>query len=133
MNLSKNGCQIINMDLTDYKKIISFYGLKISNVENVHTWEQLVNSYYNYGTALEKRGYLKEVGKRDEISNATYQKILESKSWSKMSGGRDKGETNTKSHYRKGVAGDWKNHFTEKVNDAFFDNFGNVLDILGYK
>ena len=51
----------------------------------------------------------------------------------KKTGGRKAGETNVKSHYRKGVAGDWINHFTEEHVAAFNERFGDVLIRTGYE
>jgi hypothetical protein len=46
--------------------------------------------------------------------------------------GRRAGAEDANSHYRKGVAGDWVNHFTPKVADAFEERFGDMLGRLGY-
>lgn len=54
-------------------------------------------------------------------------------SFSKKSGGRDLGEENVKSHYRKGLAGDWKNHFNEEHKEVFKDNYNHLLIKLGYE
>jgi len=37
------------------------------------------------------------------------------------------------SHYRKGIAGDWKNYFTIKVHSAFMHHLGNLVTELGYR
>ena len=47
--------------------------------------------------------------------------------------GRKVGEENPKSHYRKGVAGDWVNHFTPEHATAFKERYGNLLIKLGYE
>ncbi len=52
--------------------------------------------------------------------------------FSKLAGGRRPGEENVNSHFRKGVAGDWKNHFTPKVKEAFDARYGKNLQALGY-
>jgi Sulfotransferase domain len=46
--------------------------------------------------------------------------------------GRRAGAEDTGSHYRKGVAGDWVNHFTPKVSEAFEERFAGLVDQLGY-
>lgn len=51
----------------------------------------------------------------------------------KKAGGRAKGKENKDSHYRKGVAGDWANHFTPAHVDAFKERFGNLVVRLGYE
>jgi hypothetical protein len=47
--------------------------------------------------------------------------------------GRKPGEEDLKSHERKGVAGDWQNHFTDKIAKAFKDRFGSLLVATGYE
>ena len=53
--------------------------------------------------------------------------------YSKKAGGRSKGTADRKSHYRKGVAGDWRNHFTPDHVAAFKDRFGTLASDLGYE
>ena len=50
----------------------------------------------------------------------------------KKAKGRGKGESDVKSHYRKGKAGDWENHFTTAHIDTFRKQFGNIAERLGY-
>lgn len=59
--------------------------------------------------------------------------ILEKKSFSNLSGGRSKGQENTKDHYRKGTPGDWKNHFNDEHIRYFKDQYNDVLVKLGYE
>jgi hypothetical protein len=48
-------------------------------------------------------------------------------------GGRERGTENRTSHYRKGIAGDWVNHFTPEVAEAFVMRFDDLLVQLGYE
>jgi hypothetical protein len=54
-------------------------------------------------------------------------------SFSRKSKGRKQGEENIKSHYRKGIAGDWKNHFTKEHIYYFKKNYNDLLIKLGYE
>jgi hypothetical protein len=47
--------------------------------------------------------------------------------------GRRAGAEDPHSHYRKGVAGDWVNHFTDEHVDAFKDRYGDLVVRLGYE
>ncbi len=47
--------------------------------------------------------------------------------------GRRLGQEDRSAHERKGVAGDWRNHFTPRVVRAFKDRFGGLLMDLGYE
>jgi len=68
-----------------------------------------------------------------KITMAELKGILDELNFSKLSGGRKKGEENLNSHYRKGVAGDWKNHFKSEHVTAFKKQYGRLLITLGYE
>lgn len=55
--------------------------------------------------------------------------LLEKYSFSRMNERKKAGSV---SHYRKGAAGDWRNHFDDDIEQAFRNATGNLLDILGY-
>jgi hypothetical protein len=67
-----------------------------------------------------------------EMPKAMLRDVLRRNSFQERSGGRAPGEEDPNSHLRKGVAGDWKNHFTESVERAFRQTTGNLVDELGY-
>jgi lipopolysaccharide transport system ATP-binding protein len=50
-----------------------------------------------------------------------------------LTGGRARGNESIASHERKGVAGDWRNHFTPRVKRAFNARFGGLLVAAGYE
>lgn len=60
-------------------------------------------------------------------------KIVEDNSFASLSKGRKQGQENAQSHFRKGVAGDWKNHFTDKHKDAIKAVAGDWLIKHGYE
>jgi hypothetical protein len=60
-------------------------------------------------------------------------RIVDAHSFDKLTGGRVKGESNPESHYRKGEPGDWRNHFTPQIADAFRDAYGDLVARLGYE
>ena len=47
--------------------------------------------------------------------------------------GRRPGEENHEAHQRKGIAGDWRNYFTDTLKDKFKSRFGDVLIKTGYE
>lgn len=53
--------------------------------------------------------------------------------FSKLAKGREKGQEDIRSHYRKGEPGDWINHFTYKHKKFFKENYNDVLIKLGYE
>jgi hypothetical protein len=53
--------------------------------------------------------------------------------FSKLAGGRSLGQEDVKSHYRKGVSGDWKNHLKEEHIKLFKEKYNELLIKLGYE
>jgi hypothetical protein len=49
-----------------------------------------------------------------------------------MTNGRTRGQEDATHHYRKGVAGDWRNHFTARHEAYFLAHYGDLLARLGY-
>jgi hypothetical protein len=58
---------------------------------------------------------------------------VSSASFEKLSKGRERGEEDPSSFYRKGVAGDWENYFTEEDRCVFKEEAGELLIRLGYE
>ncbi|MEE2912291.1 MAG: sulfotransferase domain-containing protein [Planctomycetota bacterium] len=54
-----------------------------------------------------------------DSSPETIGKIVEEHSFNKMSGGRSRGDSSETAFVRKGVVGDWKNHFTPQLREQF--------------
>jgi hypothetical protein len=50
-----------------------------------------------------------------------------------LSGGRSPGAEDVDMHYRKGIAGDWQNHFTAKIKKVFKREYGRLLIDAGYE
>ena len=69
----------------------------------------------------------------DTLPEPTLAHIIEAKGFRKLSGGRKRGQENVKSHYRKGVPGDWRNHFSDAHVRYFKEHFGDLLIKLGYE
>lgn len=53
--------------------------------------------------------------------------------YSKKAEGRKQGEEDVRSHYRKGVAGDWVNYFNQEHRCYFSENYNDLLIKLGYE
>ncbi len=64
--------------------------------------------------------------------DATVRGCVEQASFEKLSGGRAEGEEDRSSHFRKGIAGDWVNHFDDHAIARFESHAGDLLDELGY-
>jgi lipopolysaccharide transport system ATP-binding protein len=67
------------------------------------------------------------------ISPKRLAKAIDNNRFEKMSGGRAPGQEDIASHLRKGVAGDWRNHFTDRMKQAFKARYGDLLVASGYE
>ena len=52
--------------------------------------------------------------------------------FSKLAGGRERGQESLQSHFRKGIVGDWRNHFDHETWAVFDAEAGELLATLGY-
>ncbi len=60
-------------------------------------------------------------------------KCADAGSFKRLSGGRERGQVDNKSHFRKGIVGDWKTHFDEDAYHAFMRIAGDLIHDLGYE
>jgi cytochrome c-type biogenesis protein CcmH/NrfG len=67
-----------------------------------------------------------------QMPESILKQLLEDNSFKKLSGGREKGQEDSNSHYRKGLQGDWKNYFTDEVYQNFTEVTGDLVERLGY-
>lgn len=66
-------------------------------------------------------------------SREAVSRCVESASFQKLSKGRERGEEDAASFFRKGVAGDWRSVFTENDKTIFKREAGELLVKLGYE
>ena len=59
--------------------------------------------------------------------------IVDKHRFSRKAGGRERGVEDAHNHYRKGIVGDWRNHFEPVHVDAFKRNYNDLLLRLGYE
>ena len=68
-----------------------------------------------------------------EASEKTVKTCVSSASFEKLSKGRKRGQEDPDSFFRKGVAGDWRDVFTEEDKRCFKEEAGDLLIKLGYE
>jgi hypothetical protein len=68
-----------------------------------------------------------------EAGPGTVRRCVGAASFERLSRGRKRGEEDATSFFRKGVAGDWKNVFTERDREVFKEKAGELLVGLGYE
>jgi len=70
--------------------------------------------------------------RQDRVPMHLLREIIEEHRFERVAG-RKRGKENVKSHFRKGVPGDWINHFEERHVRAFKDRYNDLLLKLGYE
>ena len=68
-----------------------------------------------------------------ESNDKVVQRCVQKASFERLSKGRQRGEEDSTSFFRKGIAGDWKNVFTERDKQIFKEEAGDLLIELGYE
>jgi lipopolysaccharide transport system ATP-binding protein len=66
-------------------------------------------------------------------SPQTVRGVVEQHRFERLAAGRRRGDEHSASFFRKGVAGDWKNHFTPKLEEMYAHLLGEFLDEFGYE
>ena len=66
------------------------------------------------------------------LSDDTVESILKKYSFKNISG-REQGLEDVNHHYRKGIAGDWKNYFTDEHKDLYKQLSDDLLVRCGYE
>jgi Sulfotransferase domain len=89
-------------------------------------YERLVeNSVAEFGAIFEFFGW--------EIPNALLRDVIAREAFEVRSGGRPRGVTSEVSHYRRGVAGDWREYFDRALGELFERSYPGALVDLGYE
>ncbi len=67
------------------------------------------------------------------VEPSRFLEVVRANRFESRTGGHRRGHEDVNSHERKGVAGDWQNHFTDKVACAFRSRYGSLLVATGYE
>ena len=67
------------------------------------------------------------------ISRTRMEKIVNACRFQSVTKGRERGTENVSAHERKGIAGDWRNHFTPRVRARFKEAYNDLLVAAGYE
>ena len=94
------------------------------------SYEQLISSPVKYlANVMTENGF--------DVNWQLLETAIEKCDFKRMSNGREAGQQCDKSFFRKGITGDWKNHFTTPVKDSFKDaqsgRWNDVLLKYGYE
>jgi len=73
------------------------------------------------------------LNKNEGISPYTALGIVYDHRFEALTKGRKTGSEDIKHHYRKGIPGDWRNHFDNEIIDCFKEKYNNLLLKLDYE
>ncbi len=130
-----------------YKGVDTAQGLRIFAQRTLRAYEQWVRSWdqnrdenlslmIRYEDLLvDDRAVLTEIAKLFELDHSpeTIERITKANSFASMSSGRSSGTSNEKAFVRKGVAGDWTNHFDDELRTLYKEIIGQFLIDFGYE
>ena len=90
------------------------------------TYEEMIADTFAAVTKVAKHFEL-------DSSPATISKIIEANTFEKLSGGRRRGKTNSKSFFRSGTSGNWKKQFAPELKNLYKEKIGDFLIDYGYE
>jgi hypothetical protein len=67
-----------------------------------------------------------------EVDQERFASVVRHNSFSSITG-RQRGDEDQASHFRKGVAGDWRNYYSETMKEKFKQAYGQLLIETGYE
>ncbi len=93
----------------------------------IHFEELVASPWPRLREAFAHLGFL------DQLAETELREIADRHDFEHLSGGRQPGETDPSSHYRRGVAGDWREFLTPAVRRAFEHRYGRLLRQYDYE
>ena len=67
------------------------------------------------------------------VDPGQFHEVVRGNRFEARTGGRKPGEEDIRSHERKGIAGDWRNYFTDTMSKRFKALYGSLLIATGYE
>jgi hypothetical protein len=132
--LSKSQGLLLTIDFLKYLRVNEFnhnlfysmynWNYSMPNVMEIK-FEDLINN------SSEK--FLKIFNFLGIFDNEKILNAVQKNNFSVLSGGRKTGQEDYRNHYRKGMPGDWKNHFEKEHIQYFKSNYNDLLIKLGYE
>ncbi len=109
-------------------------------VDWVRSWErnrdQAMSLAFRYEDMLQDaKGIMTQVARHFQLSDDEDQiaRIVEANSFQNLSKGRAQGQESGQSFFRKGVAGDWRNQFSDETKALYKKKIGRFLIEAGYE
>lgn len=136
LNGKLSGYRADLMEMTDEDGLLYLIKNKLSKYKYIQTsWlgEKTLLVKYENLIADEAAVFQKIIDHCEiQVSPKNLQNVLERNNFQTRTG-RPKGVEDISSHHRKGIAGDWTNHFTDQLKQEFKASFGETLIQTGYE
>lgn len=113
-------------------KIFSFLELTDNEYSSISLLQRFIASKINT-IHLRSRGVFPLHIRTKKIPIQTLLGHVYDLRFAKKAEGRSRGQENVKSHYRKGISGDWVNYFNDEHRAYFKREFNELLLTLGYE
>lgn len=113
-------------------KIFSFLELTDSELSSISLLQRFLASRINM-IYFRSRGVFPLHIRMEKIPIQTLLGHVYDLRFAKNAEGRSRGQENVKSHYRKGISGDWDNYFNDEHRAYFKREFNELLLTLGYE
>lgn len=123
------------------KERMQYFMQKTRDHELLKSWHEYPGAYHISYENMLKNSY-KVMKKVFGYLNVAYNKrnlkeLINEVNFEKLSKGRKRGEEDRTSFFRKGIAGDWKNHFSHEIVEFFVNHengiWNKLLITLGYE
>lgn len=115
-----------------FLRVFAHLGLLVDD-EPARARQQVVGWGRRLANRLARRKHLAPLRRAMPATGELVLGTVYAKRFEKKAGGRSRGVEDATSHYRKGVAGDWRNHFTLGHAERFEARYGGLLTSLGYE
>ncbi|WP_259129482.1 sulfotransferase domain-containing protein [Salinibacter ruber] len=106
----------------------------------ISTWNANRNSKLSLALRYEDllddtKAHFRRVASHFGLDDAkeSVREIVDAHRFENVTGGRSRGEQDAESFARKGVAGDWRSHFTDDLRRLYKKEIGDLLIDLGYE
>tara|TARA_R110000823_G_scaffold130015_12_gene257903 strand:+ start:13327 stop:14166 length:840 start_codon:yes stop_codon:yes gene_type:complete len=116
-----------------FRQLLPFWGISLKTRAARH--EKLRAAFNRAVAAVEYRTAVLKLPRWRSacLSQAALQAALGKHSFKSKTAGREPGEEQGNHHYRLGVSGGWRQHFTPEIKRQFRLRFGSLLIELGYE
>ncbi|MCB1844279.1 MAG: hypothetical protein KDI09_15065, partial [Halioglobus sp.] len=120
-----------------FRQLLEFWGYSLTSAESARLspWSSLRPRVNRLVAALERRapGVRLPYWRAGSVTAPALTAVLAKHSYRGKTAGRQPGVTALHHHYRQGMSGSWRRHFTPEVTRQFRRRYGGLVRQLGYE